>query len=186
MAVPPHFTTLDLSGEFILNNALSDSADDLLARQGVSNPDLRRSIMHGVLSFNHYTDDDGSERIWVAQEIERQGLLVDEERMLDWQERSRDDPAFGPIISKIRRITTHGLEPRFLRAGWTPDTLKYGVLHYHVRKDTALGGRPWTTSETWGIESIDGKRYFARHVELTIDGIDSETHLVYDYVGAII
>ncbi|KAJ6473300.1 hypothetical protein DFH09DRAFT_470235 [Mycena vulgaris] len=181
MAVPPHFTTLDLSGRFILNQTLSDAAPDVLAHQGVANPG---PILRGVLSFNHYTGDNGDERIWVEQEIASQGhpKIADEDRALDWRDRAREDPLLGPVVSRIRRVKTHGLEPRFLRMGWTPDTLKYGVLHYRVCNDA----RKWVAVETWGIEEIEGQRRFCRHIEFSgPDGKDVEAHLVYDYVESL-
>ncbi|KAJ7654354.1 hypothetical protein B0H17DRAFT_1099839 [Mycena rosella] len=180
MAVPPHFTTRNLSGRFVLNETLSAGADSVLEQQGVSAPELRRTTLRGVLSFNHYTSDDGEERIWLAQAIDGHSKLVDEERALDWRERKRDDPLLGPLTSKIRRVKTHKLEPRFLRAGWTPDTLKYGVLHSHT------SGRAWVAVETWGIEEVAGERRFARHVEFSgPGGRNIEAHLVYDYVEGL-
>ncbi|KAJ7478674.1 hypothetical protein B0H11DRAFT_1281239 [Mycena galericulata] len=186
MTLPPHFTTLDISGRFILNAELSDSAEQLLEQQGVVDAALRHAIARGVLSFNHYTGDDGEQHIWVDQELEGRCLRADENCALDWRERARDDPLLGPVIARTRRVKTHALEPRFLRAGWTPDTRKYGVLNYHACSDTARSGRTWSADETWGIEEIAGMRRFARHIEFTaLDGKEVESHLVYDYVGAI-
>ncbi|KAJ7496514.1 hypothetical protein FB451DRAFT_1455664 [Mycena latifolia] len=179
MAVPPHFTTLDLSGRFILNQPLSDAAADVLEQQGVAEPEMRHAILCGGLSFNHYKNDDGDERIWVSQEEEGRLKIADEEWALDWRERARDDPFFGPVVGRIRRVKTHGLEPRFLRRGWTADTLKYGVLHYHVC------GRGWNVVETWGIEEVEGQRRFARHVEFTGSNRNVEAHLVYDYMEGL-
>ncbi|KAJ7716385.1 hypothetical protein DFH07DRAFT_354845 [Mycena maculata] len=186
MTLPPHFTTLDLSGRFILNTSLSDSAEQILEQQGVADAALRHAIAHGVLSFNHYTSDDGEQHIWVDQELEGRCLTADEDRALDWRERARDDPLVGPVVGRIRRVKTHALEPPFLRAGWTPDTRKYGVLNYAVYSDTKRSGRTWAVTETWGIEEIAGMRHFARHIEFTgPDGKDVERHLVYDYVGSV-
>ncbi|KAF8140862.1 hypothetical protein K438DRAFT_1879213, partial [Mycena galopus ATCC 62051] len=94
MTLPPHFTTLDLSGRFILNHILSDSYEEMLEQQGV-----------------------------------------------DFELRHAVSTAFC----------------------WTPDTLKYGVLQYHVCTDAARSenGRSWSAVETWGIEAADGKRRFA-------------------------
>ncbi|KAJ7108816.1 hypothetical protein C8R44DRAFT_680270 [Mycena epipterygia] len=190
MAVPPHFTTMNLSARFILNHTLTDSGalEELLLKQGISDPELRRAITHGVLSFNHYKDDDGDERIWVAQELDgRSEKISHTDHPLDWRDRAQNDPLFGPVVRRIRRTKTHGLEPQFLRRGWTPDTLKYGVLHSHyvcARGDI----RAWTTVETWGIEEIEGERRFARHVRICEPDEKShlEARLVYDYVEALV
>ncbi|KAF7362526.1 hypothetical protein MVEN_00600500 [Mycena venus] len=190
MALPHHFTTLDLSGRFILNHALSDAYDELLAQQGIDDSTLRRAVSSGVLSFNHYTDENGSERIWVQQDLDDRPRIADEHRILDWRDRVRDDLLFGAVVGRMRRTKTHDLQPPFLRTGWTPDTLKYGVLQYHVCTDPARGvsGCSWVAVETWGIETTAGgsERRFARHVRLTgPGGLDMERHLVYDYLGGV-
>ncbi|KAJ7647967.1 hypothetical protein FB45DRAFT_782949 [Roridomyces roridus] len=185
MTLPPHFTTLDLSGRFVLNPTLSDSVDDILSLQGITDATLRRSFAHGILSFNHCIgEDDGVfEHIWVDQELEGQRIHSDEKLALDGRERVHYDPLLGPVVGRISRVKTHRLEPPFLRSGWTPDTRKYGVLNYHV---SSGGGRGWVADETWGIEEITGLRHFARHIEFTgADGKNVESHLVYDYVGSI-
>ncbi|KAJ6593118.1 hypothetical protein B0H19DRAFT_1089134 [Mycena capillaripes] len=202
MALPPHFTTLNLSGQFVLNDTLSDH--DSTAQQGI---DVGLLEDPKLLSFNHYTDDDGTERIWVQKEADsdsdsdsdsqpssrsrsrskpRTKVVDTENRILDWRERPRHDPLLGPVVGRTRRISTHTLAPPFLRSGWTPDTLKYGVLQYHVYSDTTRSGRTWCLTETWGIELIAGHRHFARHVRFTpTGGVDVERHLVYDYVGEV-
>ncbi|KAJ7921476.1 hypothetical protein B0H13DRAFT_149784 [Mycena leptocephala] len=185
MALPPHFTTLNLTGRFIPNHTLSDASDEMLEQQGIEDPELRRAIVCGVLSFNHYTDDDGTERIWVQQELDARPRIVDEDRILDWRERPRTDPLLGPVVARIRRVKTHTLQ-LFLRKGWTPDTLKYGVLHYHACSNTARSGRTWAADETWGIEVTDGHRRLSRHIRFVGPrGEDIERHLVYDYIGAV-
>ncbi|KAJ7023373.1 hypothetical protein C8F04DRAFT_1134602 [Mycena alexandri] len=191
--LPEDFTTLNLSGQFVLNQTLSDADPfgSILAHQGIDDPELPRAIAAGILYFNHYINEDGSERIWVQQDIEgHPRSSKSEERILDWMERARVDPVVGPVVSRIRRVKTHHLNPAFLRSGWTPQTLKYGVLHYEMRSETTQG---WSLVETWGIESLNPthreERRFCRHLEFTanLDGgkKNIERHLVYDYLGVV-
>ncbi|KAJ7252379.1 hypothetical protein B0H12DRAFT_1118038 [Mycena haematopus] len=188
MALPPHFTTLDLSGRFILNQTLSDSYEDMLQEQGIDDYKLRHAVACGVLSFNHYEDENCSERIWVQQDLAGCSRIADDHRILDWRERAKNDALFGAVVGRMRRIKTHTLQPLFLRKGWTPDTLKYGVLQYQVCTDATRNNsqRSWVVVETLGIEAADGERRFARHIRLTgPGGLEMERHLVYDYIGAI-
>ncbi|KAJ7744638.1 hypothetical protein B0H16DRAFT_1693155 [Mycena metata] len=193
--LPADFTTLNLSGQFLLNQTLSDADPfgSTLAHQGIDDAELPQAIAAGILYFNHYTNEEGSERIWVQQDIEgRPRSSKSEERILDWMERTRIDPVVGPVVSRIRRVKTHHLNPAFLRSGWTPQTLKYGVLHYEIRSESEPQG--WSLVETWGIECLDPthrhQRRFCRHLEFTatLDGGEKnniERHLVYDYLGGV-
>ncbi|KAF7350843.1 hypothetical protein MSAN_01646300 [Mycena sanguinolenta] len=190
MTLPPHFATLDLSGRFILNHTLSDCYEDILQEQGLDDSKLRCAVTGGVLSLNHYEDENGSQRIWVQQDLAGCSRIADDHRILDWHDRARNDALFGAVVEKMRRIKTPSLQPPFLRTGWTPDTLKYGVLQYHVSTDSDATRnhrrRKWTVVETWGIETAEGERRFARHIRLTgPGGLEMERHLVYDYIGAI-
>nr|GAT48662.1 predicted protein [Mycena chlorophos] len=178
MALPPHFTTRDISGQFTLNFELSENLTTL--------PDG----FPEKLAFNHYIDDDGSEHIWVEQEIvDATGtgtttakiVVSDDHRVLDWCERPRDDPFFGRVVGRIRRIQTPILHTPFLRAGWTADTRKHGVLQYDLSDEP----HTWLAYETWGVEEIDGERYFARHVRFVRREEEVLRRLVYDYVGSV-
>ncbi|KAF8193644.1 hypothetical protein K438DRAFT_837296 [Mycena galopus ATCC 62051] len=169
MALPPHFTIFDLTGRFVINHALSDSYEHILKEQGIDDPELRREVSCDVLTFNHYKDENGSERIWVQQDLDGCPQIADDHRILDWLDHAKNDTLFGPVIERTRRIGTHTLQPPFLRKGWTPDTLKYGVLEYQVRSDIGEN-ESWMAIETWGIESAEEKRRFARHVMLTGPG----------------
>ncbi|KAJ7624573.1 hypothetical protein FB45DRAFT_84529 [Roridomyces roridus] len=179
-SLPTHFTTQNFTGRFKLNIARSIRVDELLTSQGIQDAHQRLAIEHGELAFNHFKDDDGQERIWIEQDIEGQIPPPAHEHLLDWFEREHHDNILGRVFRRIKRVKTPGLEPAFLRAGWSPDTLKHGVLLHEIRNDA------WKVVETWGVEVKDGERYFARHVEfIEPNGSEHETRLVYDYVGPI-
>ncbi|KAJ7072942.1 hypothetical protein C8F01DRAFT_1243955 [Mycena amicta] len=185
MALPEHFTTLDLSGRFALNHELSTvPSGEIQAPWKDVSP-----AAWGELAINHFKDeDDGQERMWLAQELRGQPP-TEKEWIVDWQERQKQHEVFGVTMGQMRRVKTHELDAHFLRAGWTSDTRKHGVLQRRVWG--TWQGREWTVMETFGIEEIDGQRRFARHVRTTVVGSDGQEkqvndwRLVCDYVGPI-
>ncbi|KAF8175006.1 hypothetical protein K438DRAFT_2022998 [Mycena galopus ATCC 62051] len=90
MALPPHFTTLDSTGRFVINHALRDSYEDILSC--------------AVLKFNHYKDENGSERIWVQQDLDGCPQIADDPRILDWLDRAKNDTLLGPVIERTRHV----------------------------------------------------------------------------------
>ncbi|KAJ7350906.1 hypothetical protein DFH08DRAFT_995995 [Mycena albidolilacea] len=198
MALPARFTPRNLTGRFILNPTLSDVAacEKMLEEQSIADPALRRAVVAGVLSLNHYEDEiDGVERMWVQQDSGGKDCDVAVDfRVFDWQDRTHEDALFGPVVGRMRRITTDTLPdlralPPLLRGGWTQETRRCGVLQYQYQfhrgcsSDVATE-RSWV--ETWGIESSpDGERRFARHVSVAGTGVEvgsSSWRLVYDYL----
>ncbi|KAF8140863.1 hypothetical protein K438DRAFT_1879214 [Mycena galopus ATCC 62051] len=160
MALPPHFTTLDLTGRL-----LYDSYEDILKEQGIEDPELRREV-----------SCERAERIWVQQDLDGCPQIADDHRILDWLDHAKNDALFGPVIERTRRIGTHTLQPPFLRKGWTPDTLKYGVLD-----------ESWTAIEAHLGHRISRGEATIRstHVLTGPGGLEMERHLVYDYIGAV-
>ncbi|KAJ7189043.1 hypothetical protein C8R46DRAFT_1341654 [Mycena filopes] len=208
--LPDDFTMHNLSGRFVLNKPLSspDPFGWIPARASHHSDSLalQSAIAAGVLSFNHFTSrDDGVEQVWVHQEIANTST-TEEGWVLNRPARLRDpvDPVFGPAVSGVERINLPNLkleEPPFLRAGWTPDTRRQGVLRCTMRSAAAEGGG-WCVVETWGIEgeikSTGGGRRFCRHVVFTPAAHEGEheqgrereqeqveRHLVYDYLGGV-
>ncbi|KAJ7796513.1 hypothetical protein B0H14DRAFT_2619836 [Mycena olivaceomarginata] len=147
MALPARFTPRNLTGRFILNPTLSDVAacEDMLREQGIANPALRRAVAGGVLSFNHYEDEiDGVERMWVQQDSGGKDCNVAVDlRVFDWQDRTHEDALFGPVVGRMRRITTDTRPdlralPPLLRGGWTQETRRCGVLEYQYQFQSRL------------------------------------------------
>ncbi|KAF8127731.1 hypothetical protein K438DRAFT_1889048, partial [Mycena galopus ATCC 62051] len=94
-----------------VNHALSDSYEDILKEQGIDDLELRREVSCDVLTFNHYKDENESERIWVQQDLSGCPQIADDHRILDWLDHAKNDTLFGPVIERTRdgkrRIARH-------------------------------------------------------------------------------
>ncbi|KAJ7071167.1 hypothetical protein C8F01DRAFT_1014146, partial [Mycena amicta] len=192
MAVPADFTILDISGKFTMNKELSGESDTILMLQGVS-WFKRKAIQFGTVTLfiKHYKDDNGEEHIDIDQaggygefRLTITGGMAGtrEERHLTWKDREHHDTLFGHVIGKSRRIQVADLDEEYLRNGWTPDTIEYGVVQSYVESDTPKSGTSWIGNQTWGVQQVNGERRYARNVKFTgPQGEDVERLLVYDY-----
>ncbi|KAF9010369.1 hypothetical protein BDZ89DRAFT_1047630 [Hymenopellis radicata] len=181
MSVPEGFSILNLSGTFTSNNTLSDSMDEILSLQGVSW--IKRKAISAAsvtLHIKHYTDADGIERI----DIERKGPggnTTTEDRVLTWTDKHADNPLLGPVIAKSRRVKIDELSGAdFLKTGWTDETLEHGLIQLCVQSE---GKTSWVLVQTWGIEAINGGKYYTRHLHYSGSGKVAIVRQVYDYVG---
>ena len=169
MAVPPSMTILDITGTFTMvgtilflslylqiiekatqNKTLSDDTEGILALQGV--PWWKRKaigLATLTLAINHYKDDAGVEHIDIDQTLTGGIPGTKEIRILTWTERSTEDPIFGHIIGKSRRIKINSeeLEGPFLKEGWTDDTITHGVVQSYVESDTPKSGTTWIANQ---------------------------------------
>jgi len=188
MAVPASLTILDITGKYFMNNTLSDDTDTILQLQGVSWL-TRKAISLGVtLSVKHYKDDNGDECIDITQTLAGGIPGTSESRLLTWTERPKEDHIFGAVIAKSRRIKVGELDDseEFLKKGWTPDTVEYGVVQSYVESDTPKSGTTWIANQTWGIQDVSGERRYVRQVKFTgPKGEDIEASLIYDYLGPL-
>ncbi|KAF8179601.1 hypothetical protein K438DRAFT_1603820 [Mycena galopus ATCC 62051] len=177
MAVPANFTSLDFSGKFTKSSSLSDSADAILAQQGIGW--MKRKAIEAVpvtLFLRHFTDDAGVERIEVSRAARKASAEKAEEIVLDWVER-QNDGMLGPLVSRARRVQVAELDVNFLKQGWITDTVKHGLVQTHVHSD-----KPWTAIQCWGIEEIQGERRYTRRIKFTGGKGDIiEVRFVYDY-----
>ncbi|KAJ3750585.1 hypothetical protein DFH05DRAFT_1467834 [Lentinula detonsa] len=185
MAVPAEFTTLDISGKFVMNKSLSDSTEEILRLQGIG-WFKRKIIANGTLylSIKHYKDDNGIERIDIDQTLSPGGMGSREERILDWSERSKDDSLFGAVIGRSRRLRVEDIDDDYLKTGW--DSTEHGFIQSYVSSDTPKSGTSWIANQIWGVEVIDSVRRYVRHVFFT--GPQREEirgRLVYDYTGSL-
>ncbi|KAG2154693.1 hypothetical protein DEU56DRAFT_375555 [Suillus clintonianus] len=187
MAAPPEVTTKNLTGKYIMNKTLSDDSDDILKLQGVS-WFKRRAISMFTLTLvvKHYGDEAGIEHIDIQQTLSGGISGTDENRILDWEERSESDDVFGAVIGQSKRVKPEEVEDEFLKSGWTEDAVEDGLVLAVARSDTAKSGMDWRAELTWGFEVLNGERRYARHVKFTSsDKSDGPIfkHLYYDYVG---
>lgn len=176
---PIEACTSPLTSPFRQNNPLSGNLDPILAAQGIS-WFKRKAVTVGTVHthLKTYTDDAGVEHLDVQQ------LLANvagnsEDRKLHWEETKSNDPVYGAVISKARRVKPDELDISFLKEGWSDDTKEHGVVEIHVRSDTA---KSWTENQTWGVKVVNGERRYVRHVKFTgPKGEDVQIEMVYDY-----
>ncbi|KJA29298.1 hypothetical protein HYPSUDRAFT_196676 [Hypholoma sublateritium FD-334 SS-4] len=187
MAVPADFTILNITGKFTMNKALSDPRiDTILQLQGVGWI-TRRVIALGVNLFvKHYKDDAGVEHIDIDQTITGGIPGTREESVLWWKEVEIEDNVFGSVIGKARRVKADEIDSPFLRDGWTEDTYAHELIQDYAKSNTPKNPRSWTANQTWGIETINRERRYARHIKFTgPKGENIEAKLVYDYLGPL-
>ncbi|TFY71494.1 hypothetical protein EVG20_g1521 [Dentipellis fragilis] len=186
MAVPPEFTTFDISGTYVLNKSQSDDTDEILRLQGVG-WFTRKAIGLATitLSVKHYKDDDGKEHIDIGTTLTGGIKGTTENRTLDWDRRTHEDHVFGSVIGQSRRVKAEDVESEFLKNGWSQDTVEHGLINAYGESDTPKSGLSWVANQTWGFEEIDGERKYVRHVDFTgTDGEKVQARMVYDYYGA--
>ncbi|KAJ3487367.1 hypothetical protein NLI96_g3582 [Meripilus lineatus] len=187
MAAPARINTLNITGKFQLNKAMSDKTDEILRLQGVGwIPRKAIQASNVLLSIDHYSED-GVEKIDIEQSLVGGGAAGGwEYRVLDWQDRPQEDGIFGPVIAKFRRTTLDEITDPFLKEGWTEETQEHGILNGSARSNTEKSGISWFADQVWGFEIVDGEKRYTRRV--VFKGPNEEkicVRLVYDYKGLV-
>ncbi|KIY45754.1 hypothetical protein FISHEDRAFT_66807 [Fistulina hepatica ATCC 64428] len=168
MAVPTEFSTVNISGKFVMNKTLSSDIDDMLRLQGVGWLTRKAIGLATItLDINHYRDDEAVEHIDISQTLTGGIPGTTEERTLDWNERTHEDYIFGAVIGKSRRVKVEEIDVEFLKEGWTPDAVETGLIESYVESDTPKSGTTWIARQIWGIEVINDQRSYARHIMFT-------------------
>lgn len=123
----------------------------------------RKGIAAGsvYLVIKNYKDDEGNEHVDADQTVA--GIAGNQERRtLLWKEKNVNDPVFGWVNSKSRRISPDELEEAHLKEGWTDETKEHGVVHNYASSDTPKSGTSWIAIQVWGVEVINGERRYVR------------------------
>ncbi|KAJ7627314.1 hypothetical protein FB45DRAFT_835538 [Roridomyces roridus] len=168
-----------------MNKGMSGDPSKILAVQGVGWV-KRKALSMGTVTtiMRHFKDEQGVERIRVDSTLASHPVST-EERILDWTERSREDPLAGPVVARMRRVAPSELEFDFLKTGWTADTLEHGLIHLNVEPGPGNKNR-WSVNQTYGIQEINGERRYVAHSKITTpSGEGHEILLVYDYLGPL-
>ncbi|KAH8120209.1 LCCL domain-containing protein [Phellopilus nigrolimitatus] len=173
MAAPLEVNTADLSGTYVM----------ILRLQGISW--VKRKIIASItitLYAKHYKDAEGNEHIDIEQ-IGTGGFKGNfEQRALTWQAREVDDPVFGHVVGKSRRIKVEEVEDEWQKDGWLPDTFEHSAIQTLNESDTPKSGTTWIADQIWGFSEINGERRYSRKVHFTgPNGEDIKAVLVYDY-----
>ncbi|KAM6496598.1 hypothetical protein JOM56_007071 [Amanita muscaria] len=183
-AVPFGFSTLDLSGKFIMNKSLSDDPNEILKLQGIGWI-LRTAINLASVSvgIKHYKDDDGVENLIMDEYTTTGGLsTTTEHRKLSWKETEHVDFVFGATIVKSRRCKAEDIKEEYLTRGWTEETYEHGLIQAFVKSNTPKNGLVWTANEAWGVEEIKGEKRYTRRVVFTgPKGQAINARIVYDH-----
>lgn len=138
-------------------NANADP-DEILRLQGVSW--MKRKIIASVtitLYTKHYIDDDGKEHIDI-QQVGTGGFKGNfEPRILDWEERERNDSVFGYVRGRTRRLKVEEIEDEWQKEGWSEDTFEHGAIESHVWSDTPKSNTSWTANQVRTVFNREDK-----------------------------
>ncbi|KAL8627968.1 hypothetical protein Q9189_006347 [Teloschistes chrysophthalmus] len=118
------------------------------------------SLATVTLTITQYTSsDDNSTHIDIHQIASPGNISSDENRILDWTYRDHSDKVFGEVKGKSRWAKLKEVDDHeFLKEGY--DDLEGEHVQGYV--ESKSGG--WTVDQTWGFETIDGKRYHTRRI----------------------
>lgn len=195
MASPPESNCRNLTGKFVLNKSVSDDLDPLLTLQGIGWWTRKAiGLATVVLTIKEY-DKDGLIHIDITQVAS--GLsTTQEDRVLNWTEVLHDDKIFGQVRGKSRMSQKDSFnmagpggpdDATFLQAMKLKDmkTDSAFIDDEHVQSyvESVKGG--WTAEQTWGFETINGKKYYTRRVVGRKGDKVERIRLVYDYKGPI-
>jgi len=184
MAAPAEMTTLDISGQFIMNKTLSDDPVEVLTLQEIS-WFVRKTISMATVTLNikHYKDDGGVEHIDITQTLSGGIRGTSERRTLDAEERPHSDKIFGNCVGWSKRVKPEDIEEPWLADGWEKDMIKEGLVESFV----ANKENDWTAHQTWGFEIINGDKRYVRHLYFKCPkrGNVIKNKLIYDYVGPV-
>jgi hypothetical protein len=157
-----------------------------------------------TLVVKHYTDEGSLEHIDIEQTLSGGISGTNEERILDWEERSQYNDVFGAVIGQSKRTKVGEVDDEFLKSGWTEDAVEDGLILAVARSDTAKSGMEWTAEQvrlyrlvilvphilqTWGFEVLNDERRYARHVKFTSSNKKDGPifkHLYYDYSESLL
>jgi len=199
MAAPPEVTLGDLTGDWVMNKALSDDPDPVLALQGVSW--IKRTIIARAtvtLHTKQYTgsaddaDGAGATHIDIDQTLSGGINGSTEKRTLDWVGRSHYDDTFGDVVGRSRwlaDLTTPGqgaaggeLDP-FLVLDWLEGEGAGPQGERFVQSYAVNASAGWAAEQIWGFALVDGRRYYTRRVVVRKGAKVVKVRLVYDWKG---
>lgn len=146
---------------------------------------VRRAIAYSSITIHvsQSTDAAGIVHIEIEQ-VSTGGFKNNEERMLDWQWREKNDSFYGQVKGRSRWVNVADVEgDAYLTHGWSERWLHGPAGGEVVQSDAESLGKepPWIAYQVWGFDEIDGG---LRHVRRIVAKKGSEVHkvrLVYDW-----
>ncbi len=101
MAAPSTVTPSNLTGTYSLNKKLSDSMDAVLKMQGVGWL-VRQAAAYSAISVSMKQYERDGKVCLDVEQVSTGGLKSEEERVLDWEWREKDDRIWGKVKGKAR------------------------------------------------------------------------------------
>ncbi|KFY31323.1 hypothetical protein V493_01213 [Pseudogymnoascus sp. VKM F-4281 (FW-2241)] len=186
MAAPAEYTLANLNAQWVMNKALSDETEPVLALQGVGW--LKRKAI-GLATIT----------LAISEKVENDVTIIDiestgtggiqgtaEHRILDWSQKEHEDHVFGPVTGQTKWVDSKGAEwdalDSFQKEGWLDEKVgpngETNILSIAVSKNNG-----WTAVQVWGFTELNGTRYYTRKVVITKGSEVLKVRLFYDFGG---
>lgn len=176
MAAPDSKTLQNMSGNWTLNEGLSDNYTDALELQGVNFLIRKAASSASVHLKVSQPDETHISMKQTATSINIPG--TSEEYILDWQWRETKDPVFGDLKGRSRWISVEDAQPEGGSGDWIEGDSKGMLIQ-------AQGDKPdgsWGGTHFWGFENVDGVRRHTRRIKIwRDDGKEIHMRMVYDF-----
>ncbi|KAB5579871.1 hypothetical protein GE09DRAFT_1080032 [Coniochaeta sp. 2T2.1] len=193
MAAPPSKTVGDLTGKWVMNKTLSDSAEPALALQGIGWM-TRKAVGFATLTLDikQYTappsPPNSSPDAVTHIEIEQTGTGglkgTTEKRCLDHQWREHSDWMFGHVKGQTKFLKAEEVTDEYLKKGWLEGEGENkgpgGESHIESYVESLESG--WTARQVWGFQEIEGVRRYCRNIVVEKGAERVEIRLVYDFL----
>ncbi|KAK2068715.1 hypothetical protein P8C59_003343 [Phyllachora maydis] len=198
MAAPPSQSLNDLSGEWVMNKELSDSAEPALALQGIGWLTRKAIGLATVtLQVKQYVGpptppaaDRGDVTHVDIDQTATGGIKGStERRCVDGVAREHSDWLFGRVRGRSRWVAAADVEDAFLARGWLLEGEDEGEpagpagetrrLLLSVAESLDNG---WVATQVWGFQRLEGERRYARNVVVVKGDERVECRLVYDFI----
>ncbi|KAK4086658.1 LCCL domain-containing protein [Purpureocillium lilacinum] len=187
MAAPADKTTKNLSGKWVLNKELSDSAEPGLSIQGIGYL-VRKGVGLATITIdvNQYeappkapsTADGTFTHIDIEQSAS--GLSSTKEaRCLDDLPRDHSDWLFGNVKGQSSWVSVDDITDEYLKKGW----LSEGDGKTLIRSHVVSQDNGWTATQIWGFQDINGERRYCRNIVIAKGDQRAEFRFVYNYEG---
>ena len=178
MAVPPEVTIHNLTGSYTINNALSDSSQQVLKMQKVGFL-VRQAVAYSTVTvtMQQYTDSDGKPHLDQDQ-LSTGGMKNFEDRVMDWVWTEKSNWIWGKVRGRGHYTKLAEIDDPYLREGWTEECVNGDVVEGVAESVTDS----WKARQVWGFATIDGQRRHVRKIHAKRPGWkDLRIRMVYDW-----
>ncbi|EMC95170.1 hypothetical protein BAUCODRAFT_157666 [Baudoinia panamericana UAMH 10762] len=177
MAVPSTVTMKDMSGTYVLNKTISDSATEMLKMQGIGFI-IRQAVAFSTVTntTSQYTDKDGKLHLDQKQ-VSTGGITNEEERTIDGEWHESANKIWGKVKGRSRMVKVSELDDDFLKEGWAQDCLEGEVLESvnESLSDT------WKATVIFGFADVNGERKHVRRITCVKGNHREKMRQVWDW-----